>query len=82
MAIQSPRPSAFAATMQKISGRLLLGPGEIVRHAARLDRATLAWGALILAVLLALSANLIVGAVAKNAKRLDELKNTLPELAK
>lgn len=68
MAIQSPKPSAFAATMQKISGRLLLGPGEIVRHAARLDRATLAWGALLLAVLLALSANMIVGAIAKNAK--------------
>ncbi len=68
MAIQSPKPSAFAAAMQKISGQLLLGPGEIVRYAARLDRATLAWGALILAVLLALSANVIVGAVAKNAK--------------
>lgn len=68
MAIQSPKPSAFAAAMQKISGRLLLGPGEVVRHAARLDRATLAWGALVLAVLLALSANLIVGAVARNAK--------------
>jgi ABC-type uncharacterized transport system involved in gliding motility auxiliary subunit len=68
MAIQSPKPSAFAATMQKISGRLLLAPGEFVRYAARLDRATLAWGALVLAVLLALSANLIVGSVARNAK--------------
>jgi len=68
MAIQSPKPSAFASAMQTISGRLLLLPGEFVRYAARLDRATLAWGALVLAVLLALSANLIVGAIAKNAK--------------
>src|SRR5690606_38021726 len=68
MAIQSPKPSAFTAAMQKISGWLLLAPGEVVRHAARLDHATLAWGALVLAVLLALSANLIVSAVAKNAK--------------
>jgi ABC-type uncharacterized transport system involved in gliding motility auxiliary subunit len=68
MAIQSPKPSAFTAAMQTISGRLLLLPGEFVRWAARLDRATLAWGALILAVLLALSANLIVSSIARNAK--------------
>ncbi len=68
MAIQSPKPSAFASAMQKISGQLLLAPGEVVRWAARLDRATLAWGALALAVLLTLSANLIFSAIAKNAK--------------
>ncbi|MFN3745015.1 MAG: Gldg family protein [Hyphomicrobiaceae bacterium] len=68
MAIQSPRPSAFAAAIQKISGQLLLAPGEVVQYAARLDRKTLAWGALVLAALLTLSANLIFNAIAKNAK--------------
>jgi ABC-type uncharacterized transport system involved in gliding motility auxiliary subunit len=68
MSIQSPKPSPFAAAMQKISGQLLLAPGEVVRWAARLDRSTLAWGALALAVLLTLSANLIFSAIAKNAK--------------
>src|SRR5689334_11647133 len=68
MAIQSPKPSAFEAAFQKISGLLLLAPGEAVRHVARLDRRTLAWGALALAALLLLSANLIFNAIAKNAK--------------
>jgi ABC-type uncharacterized transport system involved in gliding motility auxiliary subunit len=68
MAIQSPKPSAVAAATQKISGRLLLAPGEVVRYAARLDRKTLAWGTLVLAALLLLSANLIVGSIARNAK--------------
>jgi ABC-type uncharacterized transport system involved in gliding motility auxiliary subunit len=68
MAIQSPKPSAFATAIQKISGQLLLAPGEAVHYAARLDRKTLAWGALVLAALLTLSANLIFSAIAKNAK--------------
>lgn len=68
MAIQSPKPSAFEATIQKISGMLLLLPGEFVRRAARLDRKTLAWGALVLAALLMLSANVIFGSLFKNAK--------------
>jgi len=68
MAIQSPKPSPIAAAFQKISGQLLLAPGEAVRWAAQLDRKTLAWGALALAALLLLSANLIFSAIAKNAK--------------
>ena len=68
MAIQSPKPSGFQAAFQSISGRLLLAPGEFVRYAARLDRKTLAWGALALAALLMLSANVIFSAIAKNAK--------------
>ena len=68
MAIQSPKPSAFEAAFQKISGQLLLAPGEVVRWVARLERRTLAWGALALAALLLLSANLIFSAIAKNAK--------------
>jgi ABC-type uncharacterized transport system involved in gliding motility auxiliary subunit len=68
MAIQSPKPSAFEAAFQKISGQLLLAPGEAVRYVARLDRKTLAWGALVLAALLTLAANLIFSSIAKNAK--------------
>ncbi len=68
MAIQSPKPSAFEAAYQKVSGWLLLAPGEAVRWAARFDRKTLAWGALALAALLLLAMNLIFSAVAKNAK--------------
>ncbi len=68
MAIQAPKPSAFAAFFQTLSGRLLLMPGEAVRWASRLDRKTLAWGALALAALLTLSVNLIFSSLAKNAK--------------
>ena len=39
-----------------------------MRYAARLDRKTLAWGALAMAALLMLSANVIFSALAKNAK--------------
>ncbi len=68
MAIQSPKPSPVQAAFQSVSGRLLLAPGEFVRYAARLDRKTLAWGALAMAALLMLSANVIFSALAKNAK--------------
>ncbi|MEO8651888.1 MAG: GldG family protein, partial [Hyphomicrobiaceae bacterium] len=68
MAIQSPKPSGIQSAFQSVSGRLLLAPGEIVRCAARLDKKTLAWGALALAALLTLSANVIFSALAKNAK--------------
>lgn len=68
MAIQSPKPSAFEAAFQKASGWLLLAPGEAVRWVSRFDRKTLAWGALLLAALLLLAANLIFSSVAKNAK--------------
>ena len=68
MAIQSPKPSAFESAYQKVSGWLLLAPGEAVRWAARFDRKTLAWGALVLAALLLLAMNLIFSDVAKNAK--------------
>lgn len=68
MAIQSPRPSPVQAAIQNASGRLLLAPGEAVRYAARLDRKTLAWGALALAALLTLSVNVIFSTLARNAK--------------
>ena len=68
MAIQSPKPSPLQSAFQTASGRLLLAPGEFVRYAARLDRKTLAWGALALAALLTLSANLIFSGLFKNAK--------------
>jgi ABC-type uncharacterized transport system involved in gliding motility auxiliary subunit len=68
MAIQSPKPSGLQSAIQNASGRLLLAPGEAIRYAARLDRKTLAWGALALAALLMLSANVIFSALAKNAK--------------
>jgi ABC-type uncharacterized transport system involved in gliding motility auxiliary subunit len=68
MAIQSPKPSPLQAAFQTVSGRILLAPGEFVRHAARLDRKTLAWGALALAALLMLSANVIFSGIFKNAK--------------
>jgi hypothetical protein len=68
MAIQSPKSSAVAAAAQKISGQLLLAPGEVVRYAARLDRNTLDWGTLVLAALLLLSAILIFGVIERNAK--------------
>ena len=68
MAIQAPKPSPLQSAFQTVSGRLLLAPGEFVRHAARLDRKTLAWGALALAALLMLAANLIFSGIFKNAK--------------
>jgi ABC-type uncharacterized transport system involved in gliding motility auxiliary subunit len=68
MAIQSPKPSPVQAAIQSASGRLLLAPGEAVRYAARLDKKTLAWGALALAALLTLSANVIFSTLARNAK--------------
>ena len=68
MAIQSPKPSAFQAIFQKVSGQLLLMPGEAVRWASRLDRKTLAWGTLALAALLTLSVNLIANSIGKNTK--------------
>jgi ABC-type uncharacterized transport system involved in gliding motility auxiliary subunit len=68
MAIQSPKSSRIQAAVQGASGRLLLAPGEAMRYAARLNRKTLAWGALALAALLTLSANVIFGTLARNAK--------------
>lgn len=68
MAIQAPKPSAFEAFFQKLSGQILLLPGEAVRWASRLDRKTLAWGALFLAALLTLSVNLIFSSIGRNAK--------------
>ena len=68
MAIQSPKPSPLQSAFQSVSGRILLAPGEAVRYAARLDKKTLAWGALALAALLMLSANVIFSGIFKNAK--------------
>ncbi len=51
-----------------ISGWSLLAPGEIVRAASRLDRKTLAWGAIALAAVLTLSVNLISSLVFKNVR--------------
>ena len=51
-----------------ISGWTLIGPGEMVRAAARLDRTTLAWGAIALAAVLLLSVNLLSSLLFKNVK--------------
>jgi ABC-type uncharacterized transport system involved in gliding motility auxiliary subunit len=51
-----------------ISGWTLIAPGELVRAAARLDRSTLAWGAIGLAAVLLLSVNLLSALLFKNVK--------------
>ena len=51
-----------------ISGWSLIGPVEIVRAASRLDRKTLAWGAIALAAALMLSVNLLTSLLFKNVK--------------
>lgn len=51
-----------------ISGWTLIAPGELVRAAARLDRTTLAWGAIALAAVLLLSINLLSSLLFKNVK--------------
>lgn len=52
----------------RVSGWLLLAPGEAVRWSSRLDRHTLAWSTLALAAILALSLNLISSVLFRNAK--------------
>lgn len=51
-----------------ISGWSLIAPVEIVRAASRLDRKTLAWGAIALAAALMLSVNLLTSLLFKNVK--------------
>jgi ABC-type uncharacterized transport system involved in gliding motility auxiliary subunit len=51
-----------------ISGWSLIAPAEILRSASRLDRKTLAWGAIALAAVLMLSINLLSSLLFKNAK--------------
>ncbi len=51
-----------------ISGWTLIAPGELVRGAARLDRSTLAWGAIGLAAVLLLAVNLLSALLFKNVK--------------
>ncbi len=55
-------------SQQKITGWLLLAPGELVRWASNLDRRTLAWSALALAGLLTLSLNLASSLMFRNVK--------------
>jgi ABC-type uncharacterized transport system involved in gliding motility auxiliary subunit len=54
--------------VQRATGWTLLAPGEVVRSAERLDRRTLAWGALALAALLMLSFNLASSLLFRNVK--------------
>ncbi|NJO33588.1 MAG: GldG family protein [Rhodospirillales bacterium] len=51
-----------------ISGWSLIAPMEIVRAASRLDRKTLAWGAIALGAILLLSINLLSSLLFKNVK--------------
>src|SRR5688572_27057965 len=51
-----------------MSGWSLIAPVEIVRAASRLDRKTLAWGAVALAAVLLLSVNLLSSLLFKNVK--------------
>ena len=51
-----------------ISGWSLIAPTEILRAASRLDRKTLAWGAIALAAVLLLCINLISSVLFKNVK--------------
>jgi ABC-type uncharacterized transport system involved in gliding motility auxiliary subunit len=51
-----------------ISGWTLIAPGELVRAAGRLDRSTLAWGAIGLAAVLLLAVNLLSALLFKNIK--------------
>lgn len=51
-----------------VSGWSLIAPVEIVRAASRLDRKTLAWGAIALAAVLLLSVNLLSSLLFKNVK--------------
>lgn len=57
-----------AKTGHGVSGWALIAPGELVRAAGRLDRATLAWGAIALAAILLLSINLLSSLLFKNVK--------------
>lgn len=68
----SPEKTNWRARATKaghgISGWSLIAPGEIVRAAGRLDRSTLAWGAVALAAVLLLSVNLLSSLLFKNVK--------------
>ena len=54
--------------LDRISGWLLLGPGEALGAAGRLDRKKIGWAALALAAILALSVNLISSMLFRNLK--------------
>lgn len=69
MSTQSKDWRANAARIgHGISGWSLIAPGEIVRSASRLDRKTLAWGAIALGAVLLLSVNLLSSLLFKNVK--------------
>lgn len=69
MSTQSKDWRAGAARIgHGISGWSLIAPGEIVRAASRLDRKTLAWGAIALGAVLLLSVNLLSSLLFKNVK--------------
>lgn len=53
---------------QRVTGWGLLAPGELARWAAGMDRRTMAWSAVVLAGVLALSINLISSIVFRNMK--------------
>ncbi len=69
MSTQSKDWRANAARIgHGISGWSLIAPAEIFRAAARLDRKTLAWGAIALGAVLLLSINLLSSLLFKNVK--------------
>jgi ABC-type uncharacterized transport system involved in gliding motility auxiliary subunit len=69
MSTQSKDWRASAARIgHGISGWSLIAPIEIVRAASRLDRKTLAWGAIALGAVLLLSVNLLSSLLFKNVK--------------
>jgi ABC-type uncharacterized transport system involved in gliding motility auxiliary subunit len=61
-------PANAARIGHGISGWSLIAPVEIVRAASRLDRKTLAWGAIALGAILLLSVNLLSSLLFKNVK--------------
>ena len=69
MSTQSKDWRASAARIgHGLSGWSLIAPVEIVRAASRLDRKTLAWGAIALGAILLLSVNLLSSLLFKNVK--------------
>ena len=61
-------PKAVVHHSQRAMGWALLAPGEAVQWASGLSRSTLAWGSLVAAAILFLSANLIASMTARNVK--------------
>ncbi|MFM9940244.1 MAG: Gldg family protein [Hyphomicrobiaceae bacterium] len=69
MSDHKPTMKETAARLsQRVTGWSLLAPGEAVQAANRLDRRTLAWGALALGAVLLLTFNLLTSLIFRSAK--------------